>query len=130
MIHKQSCKRSISTESSKNISLEDFLLQPSNLDFTSATPLSKIQEVERLLNLVIERQVDITPIYNDWIRIGLVIKNLFEDKGLDLFLKVSSFYPNYTQEEAENKYFELDERKYRVNSQSLFDIAAKYGIYK
>lgn len=130
VIHKQSCKRSISTESSKNISLEDFLLQPSNLDFTSATPLSKIQEVERLLNLVIERQVDITPIYNDWIRIGLVIKNLFEDKGLDLFLKVSSFYPNYTQEEAENKYFELDERKYRVNSQSLFDIAAKYGIYK
>lgn len=92
--------------------------------------MSKIQEVERLLNLVIERQVDITPIYNDWIRIGLVIKNLFEDKGLDLFLKVSSFYPNYTQEEAENKYFELDERKYRVNSQSLFDIAAKYGIYK
>ena len=41
--------------------------------------------MKRLLNLVIERQIDITSIYNDWIKIGLVIRNLFGDKGLDLF---------------------------------------------
>ena len=96
------------------ISIEEALLQPSNLDFASATPLSKTEEAERLLNLVIERQIDITPIFNDWIKIGLVIKNLFGDKGLDLFLKVSSFYPKYNQEEAESKYFELKrKRKYK-----------------
>ena len=91
--------------------------------------MSKTEEAERLLNLVIERQIDITPIFNDWIKIGLVIKNLFGDKGLDLFLKVSSFYPKYNQEEAESKYFELNEKKYKTNTQSLFEIAAKYGIY-
>mgnify|MGYP002244013350 CR=1 FL=1 len=98
-------------------SIEEALLQPSNLDFASATPLSKTEEAERLLNLVIERQIDITPIFNDWIKIGLVIKNLFGDKGLDLFLKVSSFYPKYNQEEAESKYFELNEKKYKTNTQ-------------
>ena len=115
---------------SKPLSLREALLQPSNLDFASAVPLSKTAETERLLNLVIERQIDITSIYNDWIKIGLVIRNLFGDKGLDLFDKVSSFHPKYSQEEVEDKFFELDEEKYRASTQSLFEIAAKYGIYK
>ena len=63
-----------SNETSRTFSIEESLLQSSNLDFTSATPLSKTQEMERLLNLVIERKIDITQIYNDWIKIGLVIK--------------------------------------------------------
>ena len=126
---KRSSDIQISNENPRAISIEEALLQPSNLDFASATPLSKTEEAERLLNLVIERQIDITPIFNDWIKIGLVIKNLFGDKGLDLFLKVSSFYPKYNQEEAESKYFELNEKKYKTNTQSLFEIAAKYGIY-
>lgn len=130
IIPKNSSDRQISNETPQALSLEEALLQPSNLDFASATPLSKTEEAERLLNLVIERQIDITQIYNDWIKIGLVIKNLFGGKELDLFLKVSSFYPNYSQEEAENKYLELDENRYRANTQNLFDIAAKYGIHK
>lgn len=122
--------RQILNVTSKSLSLREALLQPSNLDFASAVPLSKTEETERLLNLVIERRIDITPIYNDWIKIGLVIRNLFGDKGLDLFDKVSSFHPKYSQEEVEDKFFELDEEKYRASTQSLFEIAAKYGIYK
>lgn len=127
---KKSGDRRILNVTSKPLSLREALLQPSNLDFASAVPLSKTAETERLLNLVIERQIDITSIYNDWIKIGLVIRNLFGDKGLDLFDKVSSFHPKYSQEEVEDKFFELDEEKYRASTQSLFEIAAKYGIYK
>ena len=130
VIPKNSPDRQISNETPQYLSLEEELLQSSNLDFASATPLCKTEEAERLLNLVIERKIDITQIYNDWIKIGLVIKNLFGEKGLDLFLNVSSFYPNYSQEEAENKYFELNEKRYRANTQNLFDIAAKYGIHR
>ena len=50
--------------------------------------------------------------------------------GLKLADKVSSFHPKYSQEEVEDKFFELDEEKYRASTQSLFEIAAKYGIYK
>lgn len=130
IIPKNSPDRQTSNETPQYLSLEEALLQPSNLDFASTTPLSKTEEMERLLNLVIERKIDITQIYNDWIKIGLVIKNLFGEKGLDLFLKVSSFYPDYSQEETESKYLELNEKRYRVNTQSLFDIVAKYGIYR
>lgn len=130
VIPKNSSDWQTSNETLITFSIEESLLQSSNLDFVSATPLSKTEEMERLLDLVIERKIDITQIYNDWIKIGLVIKNLFGEKGLDLFLKVSSFYPNYSQEEAESKYLELNEKRYRVNTQSLFDIAAKYGIHR
>lgn len=130
VISKNSSDWQTSNETLITFSIEESLLQSSNLDFASATPLSKTEEMERLLDLVIERKIDITQIYNDWIKIGLVIKNLFGEKGLDLFLKVSSFYPNYSQEEAESKYLELNEKRYRVNTQSLFDIAAKYGIHR
>lgn len=130
VIPKNSSDWQTSNETLITFSIEESLLQSSNLDFASATPLSKTEEMERLLDLVIERKIDITQIYNDWIKIGLVIKNLFGEKGLDLFLKVSSFYPNYSQEEAESKYLELNEKRYRVNTQSLFDIAAKYGIHR
>lgn len=122
--------RRILNVTSKSLSLREALLQPSNLDFASAVPLSKTEETERLLNLVVERRIDITSIYNDWIKIGLVIRNLFGDKGVDLFDKVSSFHPKYSQEEVEDKFFKLDEEKYRASTQSLFEIAAKYGIYK
>ena len=130
VIPKNSSDWQTSNETLITFSIEESLLQSSNLDFANATPLSKTEEMERLLDLVIERKIDITQIYNDWIKIGLVIKNLFGEKGLDLFLKVSSFYPNYSQEEAESKYLELNEKRYRVNTQSLFDIAAKYGIHR
>lgn len=72
----------ILNETPQTLSLEEALLQPSNLDFASATLLSKTEEAEKLLNLVVERQIDITSIFNDWIKIGLVIKNLFGEKGL------------------------------------------------
>lgn len=118
------------TKSLSMESMEEMLLRPSNLDFVSATPLSKTQMAERLLNLVIERQIDITEKYRDWFIICCIIKNLFGEKGAELFHKVSSFYPDYDYEEAENLFQKTDSSRYRYNSDRLFEIAAKYGIHK
>lgn len=117
-------------EATENLSLEETLLQPSNLDFVSATPLSKTQMAERLLNLVVEKQIDITEEYSDWFIICCVIKNLFGEKGAELFHKVSRFYPDYDYEETENLFQKTDSSRYRYNSDHLFEIAAKYGIHK
>lgn len=114
----------------KELSVEEALLQPSNLDFASATPLTKTQEVERLLNVVIDKQIDITEQYNDWIAVCYIIKNLFGDEGIDLFHQASSFYPNYDYEETEQLYLSAIRNKYHYNTDRLFEIAAKYGIYK
>lgn len=110
------------------MSLEEFLLLPSNLDYASATPLSKTQRVERLLNKVIDKQIDITLIYNDWIAICYIIKNLFDEDGRILFHQVSSFYPNYDFDETDNEYSSKKKNEYLYNTDRLFEIAAKYGL--
>lgn len=40
--------------------------------------------------------MDITYYYNDWIAIGNIIKNMFDEEGRALFHKVSSFIPIMT----------------------------------
>ena len=94
----------------------------------SATPLTKKQKVERLLNEITRNQVDITYYYNDWIAIGNIIKNMFGEEGRALFHKVSSFYPNYDYDETDREYSAMIIGRYRYNSDRLFEIAAKYGF--
>lgn len=107
------------------MSLEEFFLSPTNMDYASATPLSKTQKVERLLKRVIEEKKDITLIQKDWIAICCIIKNLFGDEGRELFHQVSSFYPKYDYDEADDEYSK-DRSKYLYNTDRLFEIAAKY----
>lgn len=107
--------------------IETFL-RPNNLVLESGTPLTKKQKVERLLNEIIRNQVDITYYYDDWIAIGNIIKNMFDEEGRDLFHKVSSFYPNYDYDETDSEYSAMIVGQYRYNSDRLFEIAAKYGL--
>lgn len=109
------------------MSLEEFFLSPTNMDYASATPLSKTQKVERLLKRVIEEKKDITLIQKDWIAVCCIIKNLFGDEGRELFHQVSSFYPKYDYDEADDEYSK-DRSKYLYNTDRLFEIAAKYGF--
>ena len=109
------------------MSLEEFFLSPTNMDYASATPLSKTQKVERLLKRVIEEKKDITLIQKDLIAICCIIKNLFGDEGRELFHQVSSFYPKYDYDEADDEYSK-DRSKYLYNTDRLFEIAAKYGF--
>ena len=72
--------------------------------------------------------MDITYYYNDWIAIGNIIKNMFDEEGRALFHKVSSFYPNYDYDETDSEYSAMIVGQYRYNSDRLFEIAAKYGL--
>lgn len=70
----------------------------------------------------------VTYYYNDWIAIGNIIKNMFDEEGRALFHKVSSFYPNYDYDETDSEYSAMIVGQYRYNSDRLFEIAAKYGL--
>ena len=69
--------------------------------------------------------MDITYYYKDWIAIGNIIKNMFDEEGRALFHKVSSFYPNYDYDETDSEYSAMIVGQYRYNSDRLFEIAAK-----
>ena len=72
--------------------------------------------------------MDITYYYNDWIAIGNIIKNMFDEEGRALFHKVSSFSPNYDYDATDSEYSAMIVVQYRYNSDRLFEIAAKYGL--
>lgn len=110
------------------MSLEEFFLLPTDLDNGSAIPLSKTQKVERLLKRVIEERKDITLIYDDWITVCYIIKNLFDEDGRELFHQVSSFYSKYNYYEADYKYSSIVKGAYLYNTDRLFEIATKYGL--
>jgi len=122
--------QSANVEMAKALSTEEALLQPSNLDFASAVPLTKTQEVKRLLNLVVEKKIDITYMYKDWIDICHIIKNLFGEEGRELCHQVCGFYPRYDYDETERLYSSIVSGEYHYNTDRLFEIAAKYGICK
>lgn len=111
-----------------DVSSEEFLLLPTNLDNVNALPLSKTLTVEKFLDKVLDRQIDITCVYADWIAICHIIKNLFDEDGRALFHQISSFYPNYDFDEADHKYSSVVRWRYKYNSDRIFEIAAKYGV--
>ncbi len=89
---------------------------------------SKSERVRGLVDRIVESRIDITESYNDWIYICSVLINLFGENGQNLFHQVSQFYPNYRFEENDRLYSKLLNGVQRGNSDTLFEIAAKYGI--
>ncbi|MFI3305102.1 MAG: BT4734/BF3469 family protein [Rikenellaceae bacterium] len=110
-----------------NLSLEEALLQPTNLDNVVVIPESKTFKAKRFFETVLSDQVDITEIYGDWIYIAGIIKTLFGKDGEELFHRVSSFYPKYRYEESEHTYQSID-FSFHYRSDRLKDIGAKYGV--
>ncbi|WP_293052459.1 BT4734/BF3469 family protein [Paludibacter sp.] len=112
-------------------SLKMALFKPTNLDTikVKTETISKIQKVRLLINHVIEGKIDITEKYGDWVKICCYLKNHFEkEEGRALFHKVSSFYSRYTYEETDEKFRSIQKGTYRPNSETLLEIASRYGV--
>lgn len=120
-----------------SVNKEPYEFVQSNIDFfNSLTELiiefsvlkSKSELVRKLIDQVIDKQVDITVDRADWVQICCTLSNIFKEDGRNLFHQVSQFYPNYQFEENDRLYSDILEKGYRGNSDNLFKIAAKYGI--
>jgi len=90
---------------------------------------SKTDTVKGLLNRIISSEVDITEIYIDWIKICLIIKNIYGEDGRSVFHDVSKFHPNYRSEIVDRKYSEIKQGEYQCSYDNLKEIANRYDIY-
>ncbi|MBQ9231930.1 MAG: hypothetical protein IJ190_12265 [Prevotella sp.] len=108
------------------LSVEDMLLQPSNLDAVNIFYISPTDEVKRIVQYVINRRIDITNGYRAWRKIGLVIKQVYGKNGREQFHKVSQFYPTYTPEETNQLYDFIEEHGYPTEYSNIRKIAEKY----
>ena len=86
-------------------------------------------EIERLTLAVEARKVDITGDYHQWLEIGFALKEALGEAGRDYFLRLSRFYPNYSEEEADKQFDKCMRSKGDgIKPRTLFYFAKQYGI--
>lgn len=77
------------------VSVTPFLsVQPVKVDLSE--PISKRRQVEIVIDKIVERQVDITEPFDDWITIGAALSKEFGENGRDYFHALSQFHPWYS----------------------------------
>ena len=63
-----------------------------------------LQTVEDIITIIELEEVDLTEIYENWLKIGFAFADHFGESGRDLFHRVSKFYPEYDQKECDDKF--------------------------
>ena len=69
--------------------------------------------VERLVQQIVERRIDITQEEGDWFRLACAFANEFGEEGREYFHAISQFYPGYELREADRKFDHVLKGKYR-----------------
>ncbi len=82
------------------------------------------ERVKALVAMIELHQIDITGDYSDWIKIGYALSSLYGADGEAFFLRISKFYPGYSEAKAIRQY------QYLLRSQPKKDISALFGIAK
>jgi replicative DNA helicase len=82
--------------------------------------------IEKLISLLGENGVDITPTYDDWLAVAAGIANEFGEAGRSYFHNISSLYSGY-EYKAADKHFDsvLPQGRY-----SKFSMGSVYGLAK
>jgi hypothetical protein len=115
-------------EPKPELSIEEAMLQSCfvNGDILVIPKLFTKEELKILIDKVISFHIDITESYKDWFDIGVIIYQNFNEEGRGLFHEISSFYPNYTYEEADKQYSNCC--GYLRKRDIFLQIAKKYGV--
>jgi hypothetical protein len=79
------------------------------------------ERVERLVQLIVDRRIDITQNEPDWFRLACAFANEFGEAGRAYFHAVSQFHPGYDWGEAERKFdYVLKGRYWRIGIGTFF----------
>lgn len=82
--------------------------------------------VERLVQQIVERRIDITQDEEDWFRLACTFANEFGEEGRGYFQAISQFYSGYDRQEADKKFDHALKGKYRrIGIGTFFEIAQK-----
>jgi hypothetical protein len=63
--------------------------------------------IEKLIDALEERRIDITSSYENWIKVGFALCTTFGGEGREYFHRIGKMYPNYTREETDKTYSQL-----------------------
>jgi len=81
-------------------------------------------KVEKILNIIQEKRIDIAGNYESWFSIGCSIANEFGENGREYFHIISRINSNYKESETEKQFFHC------MKNKSSFKIATFFYYYK
>ena len=108
------------------------LAEPTDTEITNIhmedIDISK-QEVERIIGLLIERRIDMTPNYITWRNLGFALVDGFGEQGRKYYQEISQFYPGYSSQETDSQFDKcLRATGHGITLKSFFYFAKKAGI--
>jgi hypothetical protein len=90
-------------------------------------PNNTEQRVQRVINIINQKGIDITGDYKQWIEIGAAIAKEFGERGRSYFHEVSRFYLGYTKSRTDRQYDACTKMR-SFNIGTFFHIAKNYGV--
>ncbi|MRT91910.1 DUF3987 domain-containing protein [Ancylomarina sp. 16SWW S1-10-2] len=87
------------------------------------------EDVDKLINVIETTRIDITQGYENWMKIGFAIIDLFGESGRSNFHRISQFYSKYDSYNC-NEFFDglLKSNGSGITINSLFWLAKEHGI--
>ena len=96
--------------------------------FLSPTATGRQRAIYYSLERAMNKQIDITEEYGDWIFICSIIAMNFGEDGRNLFHDISQYYPSYDENECDRKYDEMLTKNYTPSTKTLELLMDKYGL--
>lgn len=99
-----------------------------------------LKDVVRLIDVINKEKIDITGVYQDWVKIGLALARNCNGTGLDYYHQISQHNPKYDYTDTTKKFNSLKKSvldsdkpsdrlsKKKATLKSLFAIAKDHGI--
>jgi hypothetical protein len=84
-------------------------------------------KVIKLIEVIKTNTIDITGVYEDWIKIAGALNNSFGENGRYYFHSISQYHPDYTTKKCDDKYDHCSKMN-KTTLGSLFKIASDYGV--
>ena len=92
-------------------------------------PPPSLERLTIIADHLVEKSIDITKNYDNWIRIGYAIAHHFGEEGRASYSKISSLHPKFTEQEV-NKTYDgmLQKNDGSTSFASLIYILQQYGV--
>ncbi len=84
--------------------------------------------LERLIRKIEAKEKDITEGYKNWLKIGGALAAEYDEKGRDMFHRISQFHTEYSEQATDKQYDGCLRNKVGLTENMIFDIARQHGI--
>jgi len=86
------------------------------------------KKVERYIQAIEQGRIDVTSVYEDWMRLGMALASEFGRNGESYFQRLSAFHPKYDAVECQRKYANFMSTAKSVHIGTFFHILNQRNI--